>query len=96
MHSLEGGGPLYIRAMSKISYVVAAALLLAAMGIARQVWHSMAGIVVGTAGILAMIFGALATACPTLGRVSADHHCSRLRKTIFQFLESRFDLQLGY
>jgi hypothetical protein len=47
--------------MSKLGYIVAAALALAAMGVAWQAWQSMADVTVGTAGILAMIFGALAT-----------------------------------
>ncbi|HEY3919905.1 MAG TPA: hypothetical protein VGL83_19090 [Stellaceae bacterium] len=47
--------------MSKLGYVVAAALALAAMAVAWQAWRSMADVEVGTAGVLAMIFGALAT-----------------------------------
>lgn len=47
--------------MSKLGYIVAAALALAAMGVAWQAWQSMANVEVGTAGILAMIFGAVAT-----------------------------------
>ena len=47
--------------MSKLGYVVAAALAIAAMGVAWQAWQSMADVAIGTAGMLAMIFGALAT-----------------------------------
>lgn len=47
--------------MSKLGLIVAAALALAAMGVAWQAWSSMADVEVGTAGTLAMIFGALAT-----------------------------------
>jgi hypothetical protein len=56
--------------MSKISYLVAAALVLATMGVAWQGWRSMADVVVGTAGILAMVFGALLTIGLAVGLVA--------------------------
>jgi peptidoglycan biosynthesis protein MviN/MurJ (putative lipid II flippase) len=45
--------------MSKLGYVVAAALAIAAMGVAWQAWRAMADVEIGTAGIIAMILGAL-------------------------------------
>lgn len=45
--------------MSKLGYVVAAALAIAAMGVAWQAWTAMADVQIGFAGILAMILGAL-------------------------------------
>ena len=47
--------------MSKLGIVVAAALAIAAMGIAWSAWRSMADVEVGTAGMVALILGALAT-----------------------------------
>ncbi|HVA13406.1 MAG TPA: hypothetical protein VNF99_09165 [Stellaceae bacterium] len=47
--------------MSKLGYAVAAALALSAMGVAWSAWQSMAEVEIDTAGILAMIFGAIAT-----------------------------------
>jgi hypothetical protein len=45
--------------MSKLGYVVAAALAIAAMGVAWQAWTAMADVQIGMAGIIAMILGAL-------------------------------------
>jgi TRAP-type C4-dicarboxylate transport system permease small subunit len=45
--------------MNKLGYVVAAALAIAAMGVAWQAWSSMANVGMGAAGIIAMILGAL-------------------------------------
>jgi hypothetical protein len=47
--------------MSKLGYGIAAALAIAAMGVAWQAWQSMASVQVGAAGIIAMILGAVAT-----------------------------------
>lgn len=47
--------------MSKLGIAVAAALAITAMGIAWSAWRSMADVVVGTAGMVALILGALAT-----------------------------------
>ncbi|HLI19968.1 MAG TPA: hypothetical protein VKV32_02550 [Stellaceae bacterium] len=47
--------------MSKLGIAVAAALAIAAMGVAWQAWRSMADVEIGTAGTIAMILGALAT-----------------------------------
>jgi hypothetical protein len=49
----------YIEAMSKLGYVVAAALAIAAMGVAWQAWTALADVQIGLAGVLAMIFGAV-------------------------------------
>ena len=49
----------YIETMSKLGYVVAAALAIAAMGVAWQAWTAMADVQIGVAGFLAMIFGAV-------------------------------------
>jgi hypothetical protein len=46
--------------MSKLGYVVAAALAIAAMGVAWQAWTAMADVQIGAAGLIAMILGALA------------------------------------
>ncbi len=46
--------------MSKLGIAVAATLALAAMGIAWSAWRSMADVEVGTAGMIAMILGAVA------------------------------------
>jgi hypothetical protein len=48
--------------MSKLGYVIAAALGLAAMGVAWQAWTAMADVQIGFSGILAMILGALGAA----------------------------------
>ena len=45
--------------MSKLGYVVAAALGIAAMGVAWQAWTAMADVQIGFPGILAMVLGAL-------------------------------------
>ena len=45
--------------MSKLGYVVAAALAIAAMGVAWQAWTAMADVQIGAAGIIAMILGAV-------------------------------------
>ena len=45
-------------------------MVLAAIAVAWQVWQSMADVVVGTAGILAMIFGTLVTIGLTVGLVT--------------------------
>jgi hypothetical protein len=47
--------------MSKLGIAVAAALALAAMGVAWEAWRSMADVEIGTAGTIAMILGAVAT-----------------------------------
>ena len=47
--------------MSKLGIAVAAALAIAAMGIAWSAWRSMADVEVGTAGMIALILGAIAT-----------------------------------
>ena len=49
----------YIEAMSKLGYVVAAALAVAAMGVAWQAWTALADVQIGVAGVIAMIFGAV-------------------------------------
>src|SRR6185437_14567982 len=54
-----GGVKPYIETMSKLGYVVAAALAIAAMGVAWQAWTAMADVQIGVAGFLAMIFGAV-------------------------------------
>jgi hypothetical protein len=56
--------------MSKLGYIVAAALALAAMGVAWQAWQSMADVEVSTAGTIAMILGALATLALGAGLVA--------------------------
>jgi hypothetical protein len=48
--------------MSKLGYVIAAALGLAAMGVAWQAWTAMADVQIGFSGILAMILGAVGAA----------------------------------
>lgn len=45
--------------MSKLGYIVAAALGIAAMGVAWQAWTAMADVAIGAAGIAAMILGAV-------------------------------------
>jgi hypothetical protein len=45
--------------MSKLGYVIAAALGLAAMGVAWQAWNAMADVQIGASGIVAMILGAV-------------------------------------
>jgi peptidoglycan biosynthesis protein MviN/MurJ (putative lipid II flippase) len=47
--------------MSKLAFVVAAALAIAAMAVAWSAWRSMADVEVGTAGMIAMVLGAVAT-----------------------------------
>lgn len=47
--------------MSKLGIVVAAAFALAAMAVAWQAWRSLADVEIGTAGVIAMILGAVAT-----------------------------------
>jgi hypothetical protein len=47
--------------MTKLSYVVAAVLVLAALGVSWQAWQAMAGVALDTTGVLAIIFGALVT-----------------------------------
>ena len=49
----------YIRVMSKLGYAIAAALGLAAMGVAWQAWTAMADVQIDIAGIIAMILGAV-------------------------------------
>jgi hypothetical protein len=49
----------YISGMSKLGYVVAALLAIAAMGVAWQAWTAMADVQIGFAGVLAMILGAV-------------------------------------
>ena len=56
--------------MSKLGIAVAAALALAAMGVAWSAWRSMADIEVGTAGTIAMILGAVATVALAGGLVA--------------------------
>jgi nitrate reductase gamma subunit len=56
--------------MSKLGLAVAAALAIAAMGIAWSAWRSLAAVEVGTAGMLAMIFGALATVALAAGLIA--------------------------
>lgn len=46
--------------MSKLGYAVAAALALAAMGVAWQAWQSMVNVQISVAGMAAMILGAVA------------------------------------
>ncbi len=53
--------------MSKLGYVIAAALAIAAMGVAWQAWTAMADVQIGTSGIIAMILGAVGAL--TLGGV---------------------------
>jgi hypothetical protein len=48
--------------MSKLGYLVAAALAIAAMGVAWQAWTAMADVQIGISGIVAMILGALGAA----------------------------------
>jgi hypothetical protein len=45
--------------MSKLGYAIAAALGLAAMGVAWQAWTAMADVQIDTAGVIAMILGAV-------------------------------------
>ena len=45
--------------MSKLGYVIAALLGLAAMGVAWQAWNAMADVQIGASGIIAMILGAV-------------------------------------
>lgn len=45
--------------MSKLGYAVAAALAIAAMGVAWQAWTAMADVQIGISGIIAMILGAV-------------------------------------
>jgi hypothetical protein len=47
--------------MSKLGFVVAAALAIAAMTVAWSAWRSLADVEIGGAGIIAMILGAVAT-----------------------------------
>lgn len=56
----RGAAAPYISLMSKLGIAVAAALALAAMGVAWQAWTSMADVEVGLAGTIAMILGAVA------------------------------------
>jgi TRAP-type C4-dicarboxylate transport system permease small subunit len=53
--------------MSKLGYVIAAALAIAAMGVAWQAWTAMADVQIGVSGIVAMILGAVGAL--TLGGV---------------------------
>lgn len=48
-----------MKVMSKLSYVIAAALAIASMGVAWQAWTAMADVQIGVAGTIAMILGAL-------------------------------------
>lgn len=45
--------------MSKLGYVIAAALGIAAMGVAWQAWTAMADVQIGVAGTIAMVLGAI-------------------------------------
>jgi hypothetical protein len=45
--------------MSKLGIAIAALLAIAAMGVAWQAWTALAGVQIGTAGIIAMVLGAL-------------------------------------
>jgi hypothetical protein len=45
--------------MSKLGYAIAAALGLAAMGVAWQAWTAMANVQIDIAGVIAMILGAV-------------------------------------
>jgi O-antigen ligase len=47
--------------MGKLGIVVAVALVLAAIGVAWSAWRSLADVEMSTAGMVAMIFGALVT-----------------------------------
>jgi uncharacterized membrane protein len=47
--------------MSKLAFVVAAAMAIAAMAVAWSAWRAMADVEVGTAGMIAMVLGAVAT-----------------------------------
>ena len=47
--------------MTKLGYVVAAVLAIAAMGVAWQAWTAMADVQIGVAGTIAMILGAVGT-----------------------------------
>ena len=47
--------------MTKLGFVVAAVLAIAAMGVAWQAWTAMADVEIGVAGTIAMIFGAVGT-----------------------------------
>ena len=49
----------YIGVMSKLGYVIAAALGIAAMGVAWQAWTAMADVQIGAAGVIAMVLGAV-------------------------------------
>jgi hypothetical protein len=51
----------YIETMSKLGFVVAAVLAIAAMGVAWQAWTAMADVQIGVAGTIAMILGAVGT-----------------------------------
>jgi uncharacterized membrane protein len=56
--------------ISKLGLAVAAALAIAAMGVAWQAWSSMADVEVGTAGVIAMVLGAVATVALAGGLVA--------------------------
>jgi len=45
--------------MSKLGYVIAAALAIAAMAVAWQAWTAMADVQIGVSGVIAMILGAV-------------------------------------
>jgi hypothetical protein len=45
--------------MSKLGYAIAAALGIAAMGVAWQAWTAMADVQIGISGIIAMVLGAV-------------------------------------
>jgi hypothetical protein len=47
--------------MSKLGYLVAALLAIAAMGVAWQAWTAMADVQIGISGVIAMILGAVGT-----------------------------------
>lgn len=56
--------------MSKLGILVAAALAIATMGIAWSAWRSMASVEVGTAGVIAMILGAVAALALAAGLIA--------------------------
>lgn len=56
--------------MSKLGILVAAAVGIAAMGLAWEALRSMAAVEVGTAGVLAMVLGGLATVALAAGLVA--------------------------
>jgi asparagine N-glycosylation enzyme membrane subunit Stt3 len=58
---VRGDFETHVEKMTKLGYLIAAALAISAMAVAWSAWRSLADVAVGTAGIVAMILGAIAT-----------------------------------